>query len=92
MLFMLIEIVLIIFTVFIEVKITPIRTRAEEEIERQLDAEMMRGLERQKQLKEEQEKSKLTRQRNKTSLIQVGVVSLVFGVFFLRNIMEGTLA
>lgn len=46
------------------------KTRAEEELERQLDSEMVKGLERQRALKEEQEKSKLTRQRNKTSLIQ----------------------
>lgn len=46
------------------------KSRAEEEIEKQLDSEMIRGLERQRLLKEEQEQSKLSRQRNKTSLIQ----------------------
>lgn len=46
------------------------RSREQEELEKHLDAEVVRGLERQRIHREEEEQSKLTRERNKTSLIQ----------------------
>lgn len=46
------------------------KSRSEDEIERQLDSEIMKGLERQRILREEQEQSMISRQRNKTSLIK----------------------
>ncbi|KAG7158569.1 CDK-activating kinase assembly factor MAT1-like 1, partial [Homarus americanus] len=46
------------------------RSREQEELERHLDAEVLRGLERQKAQREEELRSKLSRERNKTSLIK----------------------
>ncbi|XP_069951723.1 CDK-activating kinase assembly factor MAT1 [Cherax quadricarinatus] len=46
------------------------KSREQEEIDRYLDAEMIRSIERQRLQREEMEKSKLSRERQKTSLIK----------------------
>ena len=60
-----------------------LRSRADDEIEKQLDSEMLKSLERQRLLREEHEQSKLSRQRNKTSLIQVRIVYSILSVQFI---------
>lgn len=47
------------------------RSKELEEIDKQIDADMMREMERKKWQEEENERSKISRERNKTSLLQV---------------------
>lgn len=47
------------------------RSKEEEELEKYLDEETVRSMERQRKQRQEMEESKLLRERNKTSLIQV---------------------
>lgn len=47
------------------------RSKEEEELEKYLDEETVRAMERQRKQRQEMEESRLLRERNKTSLIQV---------------------